>query len=49
MVLVYLDALKADRYAIEKFGEEYKRYMQTVPRINFLSGIIRFLRKKKRE
>jgi protein-S-isoprenylcysteine O-methyltransferase Ste14 len=49
MALVYLDALKADQYAIEKFGEEYKRYMQTVPRINFLSGIIRFLRKKDRK
>jgi protein-S-isoprenylcysteine O-methyltransferase Ste14 len=48
MILVYLDALKADRYAIEKFGEEYKRYMQTVPRINFLAGIVRLTRRRRK-
>jgi protein-S-isoprenylcysteine O-methyltransferase Ste14 len=26
---------------IEKFGDAYKRYMQVVPRANFLLGIIR--------
>jgi protein-S-isoprenylcysteine O-methyltransferase Ste14 len=48
VVLVYLDALKADQYAIEKFGDDYKRYMERVPRINFLAGIIRLLRRRKR-
>ncbi len=39
--LVYADALKADQYCIEKFGDEYERYMQRVPRVNFLLGFIR--------
>jgi protein-S-isoprenylcysteine O-methyltransferase Ste14 len=45
IALVYLDALKADQYEIEKFGDDYRRYMQTVPRINFPLGIIRLLRR----
>ena len=43
MVLVYLDALKADRYCIEKFGDAYRRYMERVPRVNFVSGVMRLL------
>lgn len=43
MVLVYLDALKADQYCIEKFGDAYRRYMERVPRVNFVSGIMRLL------
>ena len=41
--LVYLDAIKADRYAIEKFGDDYRRYMEKVPRVNFVSGILRLI------
>jgi protein-S-isoprenylcysteine O-methyltransferase Ste14 len=44
MVLVYLDTLKADQYCIEKFGDAYRRYMERVPRVNFVAGIIRLLR-----
>ncbi len=47
MFLVYLDAIKADQYAIEKFGDDYKRYMQAVPRINFLVGIVRLMRRRR--
>jgi protein-S-isoprenylcysteine O-methyltransferase Ste14/NAD-dependent dihydropyrimidine dehydrogenase PreA subunit len=31
---------------IAKFGDDYKRYMETVPRINLVLGIIRLLRRK---
>jgi protein-S-isoprenylcysteine O-methyltransferase Ste14 len=41
----YIDLIKADRDAIEKFGEDYKAYMKKVPRANFLLGIIRRFRK----
>ena len=44
MGLVYADTFKADRYCIEKFGDEYKRYMERVPRVNFVAGIIRLVR-----
>jgi protein-S-isoprenylcysteine O-methyltransferase Ste14 len=49
VVLNYLDALRADQELIEKFGDDYKRYMQTVPRMNFLLGLIRLLRCRKGE
>jgi protein-S-isoprenylcysteine O-methyltransferase Ste14 len=39
--LTYIDLVRADKNAIEKFGDEYKVYMTRVPRANFLLGIIR--------
>jgi protein-S-isoprenylcysteine O-methyltransferase Ste14 len=48
VVLNYFIALKADQELIEKFGDGYKRYMDKVPRINFLVGIIRWVRHSKR-
>jgi protein-S-isoprenylcysteine O-methyltransferase Ste14 len=46
MLLVYLDAYKTDQYCIEKFGQEYQRYMETVPRVNVVAGATRLLRRK---
>jgi len=46
MPLVYLDAIKADQYAIEKFGDDYRRYMEKVPRVNFISGILRLIQRR---
>jgi protein-S-isoprenylcysteine O-methyltransferase Ste14 len=43
--LTYIDLIKADNDAIEKFGEDYKAYMKKVPRANFFLGIIRRFRK----
>ena len=45
ILLTYIDLIKADKDAIEKFGDEYKAYMKKVPRANFLLGIILRLRK----
>ena len=42
--LTYVDLIKADKNAIEKFGKDYRAYMKKVPRTNFLLGIIRLLR-----
>ena len=47
MPLVYLDTKKTDQYCIEKFGDEYKRYIETVPRVNFVAGIVRLARRGK--
>ena len=44
--LTYLDLMRADTAAIEKFGEAYRAYMKRVPRANFLLGIIRRVRKQ---
>ena len=49
MALVYIGILPdADQDGIKRFGDEYQRYMQKVPRINFLVGIIRLVRRSKR-
>ena len=45
MGLFYLDTFKLDRTCIEKFGDAYQRYMQRVPRVNFLAGIVRLLQR----
>lgn len=41
--LTYIDLIRADKRLIKKFGDDYKKYMQRVPRANFLLGIIRLL------
>lgn len=43
MVLVYADTFKEDQRCLEKFGEEYQRYMERVPRVNPLVGVIRWV------
>ena len=47
--LMYVDLIKADKDGIKKFGNDYKRYMQKVPRANFLIGIARVLRNKRKQ
>jgi protein-S-isoprenylcysteine O-methyltransferase Ste14 len=49
ILLTYIDLIRADKDAIEKFGDDYKAYMKKVPRANFLLGIIRLLQRRKRE
>jgi protein-S-isoprenylcysteine O-methyltransferase Ste14 len=43
MVLIYMDTFEADAACIEELGEEYVRYMQRVPRVNFVAGLLRLL------
>ena len=43
--LFYLDVLREEQMSIVKFGDEYKHYMQRVPRMNFMLGIIRLLKR----
>lgn len=44
--LTHVDLIRADKDAIEKFGDDYRAYMKKVPRANFLLGIIRRFRKR---
>jgi len=46
IVLNYFDALRADQNLILKFGKEYSDHMEKVPRLNFISGIIRLLKRR---
>ena len=48
ITLSYIDILNADKHEVEKFGDAYKDYMEKVPRINFLLGIIKLLRRRKK-
>ena len=43
MALAYLDLLKADQRLVEKFGDAYRRYMERVPRVDFVAGIVRLM------
>ena len=45
ITLLYVDILMADKLEVEKFGDDYKRYMKKVPGTNFILGIFRQLRR----
>jgi protein-S-isoprenylcysteine O-methyltransferase Ste14 len=47
-LLIWLDIQAADQEGIEKFGDEYRQYMQSVPQVNFVLGIMRLALRKKR-
>ena len=47
--LLYVDIAMADKHEVEKFGDDYKRYIERVPRTNFILGIIRLLIRRKGE
>jgi protein-S-isoprenylcysteine O-methyltransferase Ste14 len=49
IVCCYLIILSGDERNIEKFGDDYEAYMQKVPRMNLLLGLIRLLRRKREE
>ena len=46
-VVIYMGCREEDQRLIQKFGEDYVAYMQKVPRMNFLLGAIRLLRRSK--
>jgi protein-S-isoprenylcysteine O-methyltransferase Ste14 len=43
-VVTYLGCREEDKYLIKKFGDDYKDYMERVPQMNFLLGVVRLLR-----
>ena len=47
-LVVYMGAREEDRRLVEQFGDEYRRYMQRVPRMNILLGLVRLLQNRDR-
>lgn len=44
--IVYWFILQGERHNIAKFGNTYRSYMETVPRMNLLAGLLRILQSK---
>jgi hypothetical protein len=44
-VWAYVDLRNDEENLMQKFGDDYKRYMEKVPRMNIVVGIIRLLRR----
>ena len=50
MVCVYLTMkIEEEERCIERFGDAYRQYMRSLPRANLLVGLIRLVRRRKRE
>ena len=48
MALAYADSFKTDQSCVEKFGDAYIDYMERVPRLNFLTGIVRLIQRRQK-
>lgn len=46
VAFLYAEMHLEERNSIRKFGEDYERYMQQVPRINVVLGLIRLMRRR---
>jgi protein-S-isoprenylcysteine O-methyltransferase Ste14 len=47
VAVYYVNTFDEEASAIEKFGDQYREYMQRVPRTNFLLGTFRLLTKRR--
>ena len=48
ITLVYFDIWREDRDNVEKFGDAYREYQQSVPMVNLPLGVIGVLRRRRR-
>lgn len=46
ILFTYYDMIQEEKDNITKFGEAYVTYMNTVPRVNFILGLLRIITKK---
>ena len=46
IILIYQWTYSEDKKLVEKFEEDYKRYKETVPRLNPILGLIKYFSKK---
>jgi protein-S-isoprenylcysteine O-methyltransferase Ste14 len=47
IIVIYMGCKEEDQRLIEKFGDDYKPYMQRVPGMNVFAGLIRLITNKK--
>jgi NAD-dependent dihydropyrimidine dehydrogenase PreA subunit/protein-S-isoprenylcysteine O-methyltransferase Ste14 len=45
--LTYRNQVKLEKGLLVKFGDDYKRYMEKVPRMNLFLGILRFVKRRR--
>lgn len=46
-IILFYDVIRQEEKGdLDKFGDDYKEYMQNVPRLNIIAGIIRLYKKK---
>jgi len=48
-VWLYMEIPKEEKGLQIRFGDDYKRYMQKVPKLNPLVGVIRLLRRRDKD
>lgn len=48
VITLYSDTFEEEVACLENFGEEYERYRERVPRVNFVTGIVRVLLRRSR-
>ena len=46
IAVIYMGCIEEDQRLIKKFGDDYKLYMQRVPRVNVVAGITRLITNK---
>ena len=48
-VVLYMGCREEDQRLIKKFGNDYVAYMERVPRMNFVLGLVRLIRHKRNQ
>jgi protein-S-isoprenylcysteine O-methyltransferase Ste14 len=48
-VLFYKDVVREEQMNVQKFGDDYRRYMESVPRMNFAVGVLRLVRQRRKQ
>ena len=49
VIFLYLSTIAEDKRLVEQFGDDYRDYMERVPRTNIFLGIIRLWRRRQQE
>ncbi len=45
--VIYLNTFEEEKENLQKFGDAYRSYQEEVPRLNFLLGLLRLMRRKR--